>query len=134
MSAVQLVFVLTAIGMLAYMVDATYTTARLRRELLDAKEERDAAVGSLFKLTRRCNQAEFLLKQAPLMNAPSSDFDFMNLRTKYAYIHPKSAGKVPRILASIRQEKNPNGQWILTDLVPEGGVIYSPNLMPGVKE
>lgn len=78
-------------------------------------------------------QLRFLLSQAPLMDAPKSDRDFMNLRVKFAYIHPKTATKVPAILVSIRQEKNPNGQWILTELMPEGGVIYSPNPMPGAK-
>ena len=73
-------------------------------------------------------QLGFLLKQAPILQPPTDLVRIMGISVKYAYIHPTTIARIDPLGLLI--EKHP-ARWVVTPLMPEGGVIFSPNEMPG---
>lgn len=94
------------------------------------------------KFNRTNQQLMFLLSQAPMQNAPTEVMQARKAVTRYAYISPKAFMKLG--FNSLPFKANETGKvvlnssfensttWIITPLMPEYGVIYGPNLMPGI--
>ena len=81
------------------------------------------------------DQLKFLLSQAPMIDW-QPDFPQRSI-TPYAYVHPKTLASAP----AARWEAPGNSyvtfppfptKWLLTSLMPEGRVIFSPNVFPGL--
>ena len=84
----------------------------------------------------------FLLEQAPMQNAPEDRRRAACAVTRFAYIHPETYYKFTGWSPSSKDRKVPIGfrffppsptTWVLTFLMPQGRVIYSPNPMPGLE-
>lgn len=89
-------------------------------------------------------QLRFLLSQAPMLDAPLDAFSAGRAVTKFAYIHPKTFSKfyfVPIVLfpktrafpAYVLVPPSPT-RWVVTTLMPEGRVLYTPNALPGIEK
>lgn len=100
----------------------------------------DTLMGSFKSLFASREQLKFLLSQAPIIEAPMTDYEFRSrLRAStiaFAYVNPKTVqflfdvGKpVPPYI------KIPTSatKWVLTEWMPVGTVIFSPNAMPGME-
>src|ERR1035437_8324776 len=84
---------------------------------------------------RVVRRVEFLLSQAPLQHAPTDYNRASCAVTKYAYVHPMTWQKFTGDYSATPQVKRISmspTKWVLTFLMPEGTVIYSPNAMPGL--
>ena len=112
------------------------TTISHRDELLDLKRE------TISMQNRALHQIQFLLDQAPMQNAPANLMLAAHAVTKYAYVHPNTYckftnwrfGALDRTRGVELQSRliSPSPtQWILTSLMPEGRVIFTPNEIPG---
>lgn len=85
-------------------------------------------------------QLVFLLSQAPIRTAPADLREAAHSVTKYAYINRKTFRHATReVFASERWTEpyytiapSPT-KWVMTDLMPVGTVIYSPNAMPALE-
>ena len=90
-------------------------------------------------------QLRFLLSQAPMLDAPENLSRAAHSVTKFAYIHPKTFGKLTGSPsgAALQYDKvtsrpyffvrpSPT-KWVVTTLMPEKVVIYTPNPMPGIE-
>jgi len=88
-------------------------------------------------------QLRFLLNQAPMLNAPENIERAAHAVTKFAYAQPATFRNIigwdpvtflheGRSSPPLRIAPSPT-EWILTNLVPLGRVIYSPNLIPGLE-
>lgn len=80
-------------------------------------------------------QLHFLLYQAPTMDIPDRSRACKSV-TRFAYINPRTFALLssrPGLLAAERTiqslEPSPT-KWLLTDLMPEGRVIFSPDCIP----
>lgn len=89
--------------------------------------------------TSEISQLKFLLESAPMIDAPVDKFAVMAVRSPFAYIHPKTLAKYSTTqnisrpdLVYARFAPSPT-KWVLTHLMPEGRVIYSPNPLPGLE-
>jgi len=90
-------------------------------------------------------QLRFLLSQAPMLDAPENLSRAAHSVTKFAYIHPKTFGKLTGSPsgAALQYDKvtsrpyffvRPSStKWVITTLMPEKVVIYTPNPMPGIE-
>ena len=89
-------------------------------------------------LLLKIKQMEFLLSQAPMLNAPVDRASCAHSLVKYAYIHPETfyAATGFQFLNTkrpgIRVLPSPT-EWLGTELMPKGQVIFTPNLMPGLE-
>lgn len=84
------------------------------------------------------NVLEFLLSQAPMIDAPTSLFQAEHAVKKFAYIHPKTLAKImmntfPNKAPYVILYPSPT-RWVCTTLMPEGRVIYSSNTVPGLEK
>ena len=89
-------------------------------------------------LSARLVQVKFLLSQAPVIQ-PTLDLLRRSI-TPFAYIHPKTFDILTTPYRGV-SGKDSGNRWVctispsptrfvLTDLMPEGGVIFSPNAIP----
>lgn len=86
-------------------------------------------------------QLKFLLSQAPMIDAPTSRDRFATSRTPFAYIHPKTLAKNSPDAACnithgrlvIRVPGSPTN-YVVTSLMPENRIIYTPNPIPGIEK
>lgn len=83
------------------------------------------------------NQLKFLLASAPMIDAPNERIRYACGVSPFAYIHPKTIAKYA--MSAVPQSvwlKFPGSptKWILTSLMPEDRVIYSPLPMPGLEK
>ena len=82
----------------------------------------------------------FLLSQAPMMDAPDSLERAAHSVTRFAYVHPKTFAKFtrgaysPKTGAPYVQIRPSPTKWVLTTLMPEDRVIYTPNPIPGLEK
>jgi hypothetical protein len=89
----------------------------------------------------RVQQLEWLVTQLPILNAPDADADVLNrlarATSQYAYVNPKTWQKL------MRSAEQPTCGWtkikstcptkfVITELIPEGGMLFTPHKMPGV--
>ena len=76
-------------------------------------------------------QLRFLLNRAPMLNAPDDLRSAAHAVTAFAYIHPKTAAKYGNVdgRKSFHIPPSPT-EWVLTELMPEGRVVFTPNEMP----
>jgi hypothetical protein len=83
----------------------------------------------------RIAQSEFLLTQLPITNAPTIA-PFSNVGSKFVYIHPMTFSELMnRPISdeiSVWSLGPKSSRWVVTPLVPQGGIVYSPNQMPGI--
>lgn len=83
---------------------------------------------------------QFLLSQAPMIDAPRDKWNAARATTRFAYIHPKTLAAIASGECTIRHGKpyvvlSPSQtRWVSTSLIPEGRVIYSPNPVPGLEK
>lgn len=86
------------------------------------------------------DQLKFLLSQAPMIDAPVDLFNAGRAVTKYAFVHPKTFEKftknayAPKGSAPYIQIRPSSTKWVITTLMPENQVIYTPNPMPGIEK
>lgn len=84
-------------------------------------------------------QLRFLLSQAPMQDAPKDLFTAGRAVTKYAYVNPKTFAKftsgayTPKSNAPYIQVRPSPTKWVISSLMPENQVIYTPNPLPGVE-
>ena len=81
-------------------------------------------------------QLRFLLSHAPMVDAPL-DFSLLRAsRSKYAYLNPKTVAKYARDLIDLPFVKVAGSPtiYIITSLMPEGQIIYSPDPLPGYEK
>jgi hypothetical protein len=77
-------------------------------------------------------QLRFLLGQAPMIDAPTEYERLVASQSKFAYIHPKTIAKyVSKLSKPFLKFGGSPTIYIITSLMPEGFIIYSPNLLPG---
>lgn len=85
-------------------------------------------------------QLRFLLSQAPMIDAPADLFNAGRAVTKYAYVHPKTfaaftKGSYAPLTSAPYVRIKPSGtKWVITSLMPEKQVIYTPNALPGIEK
>lgn len=85
-------------------------------------------------------QLKFLLSQAPMIDAPVDLFNAGRAVTKYAYVNPKTFAKftkgayAPKGSAPFIQVRPSSTKWVITSLMPEGTVLYTPNSLPGIEK
>jgi len=90
------------------------------------------------QLEASIRQLRFLLSQAPMLTAPKTLQEAMVSQAPFAYIHPKtfaglSPGKWMGALDTYwGSVPGSPSRWIITSLMPEDRVIYSPNALPGM--
>ena len=85
-------------------------------------------------------QLQFLLDQAPMIDF-DANFNRLNSSvTAYAYVHPKTIAPMTmyarhskKIAPYVMFPGSPT-RWVVTTLMPEGRVIYTPNQMPGIEK
>ena len=82
--------------------------------------------------------ALFLLSQAPMLEVPAHDSSFARrVTTPFAYIHPETIK--PLLQGYVSPEAKyalvpPSpSKWIITELMPKGSIILSPNPAPGLE-
>lgn len=86
-------------------------------------------------------QLKFLLSQSPMIDFQPDPERFTTSRTLYAYVHPITLAKASSSASCavghgrgyIRFPGSPT-KWILTSLMPQNRVIYSPNPIPGIEK
>ena len=91
--------------------------------------------------TDRANKLQFLLEQAPMMDINPNGYEMRSrLRAStiaFAYVNAKTMVSLIDVGKPappyIKIPGSPT-KWILTPLIPEGKVIFSPNRMPGLDE
>lgn len=90
----------------------------------------------------RITQLSFLLSSAPMIDAPRERDRVLASRSPYAYIHPKTFSAVSRF-ATFSQPLDGSTVfkfggsptiWVLTSLMPQDRVIYSPTAPFGLGE
>ena len=85
-------------------------------------------------------QISFLLSQAPMMDAPDGLERAAHSVTKFAYVNPKTFAKFtrgaysPKTSAPFVRIKPSPTKWVLTTMMPEDRVIYTPNPIPGLEK
>ena len=86
---------------------------------------------SVRKSVSEKDQLKFLLSQAPMIDW-QPDFPRRSV-TPYAYVHPKTIASAARFVSGpfLMFPPSPT-KWLLTSLMPEGRVIFSPNVFPGL--
>jgi hypothetical protein len=87
-------------------------------------------------------QLEWLITQLPILNAPE-DSNIGNAlarlavsRMPYAYLNHKTWEKLTRVPATFVWTKIANNcptKFVPTDIVPEGGIVFTSSKMPGVE-
>ena len=91
-------------------------------------------------LEPQISQLKFLLASAPMIDAPNKSEARERLqasRSPFAYIHPKTMAGLSLSAHPIRGFMVFPGsptKWVLTSLMPEGRVIYSPLPIPGLEK
>jgi hypothetical protein len=90
----------------------------------------------------RVKQLEFLVAQLPIVNLPYADADMLDRLARgtaqFAYVNPATWQKI------IRANDSPTYGWtkispkcptkfVLTEMIPEGGIVFTPNKMPGIE-
>lgn len=81
------------------------------------------------------SQLKFLLSQAPMHMAPEDRFRATQATAKFAYIHPKTFVQYQeRPVTAYGKVVGSPTKWVMTSLMPEGQVIYSPNPIPGIEK
>ena len=85
-------------------------------------------------------QISFLLSQAPMLDAPDGLERAAHSVTKFAYVHPRTFAKFTRgayspLTSAPYVRIRPSGtKWVLTTMMPEDRVIYTPNPIPGLEK
>ena len=85
-------------------------------------------------------QISFLLSQAPMLDAPENLERAAHSVTKFAYVHPRTFAKFTRgayspLTSAPYVRIRPSGtKWVLTTMMPEDRVIYTPNPIPGLEK
>lgn len=87
----------------------------------------DHSYGQHESMLVELEQVKWLLTQCPLMNAIAVNPQAYSARmpNMRVYINPKTYRKMASSLVAPRQ-------WVLTELLPEDGMICSPKNMPGI--
>lgn len=81
------------------------------------------------------SQLKFLLSQAPMHMAPEDRFRATQSTAKFAYIHPKTFVKYQEHpVRAYGKVVGSQTKWVMTSLMTEGHVIYSPNPIPGIEK
>ena len=90
--------------------------------------------------TTDSKQLKFLLSQAPMVDFVPQLERVKASRAKYAYVHPKTIACMSRYATQanlctpfVLFAGSPT-KWIVTSLMPEDRVIYTPNPMPGYEK
>jgi hypothetical protein len=83
----------------------------------------------------KVSQLKFLLSQAPMHMAPEDRFRATQSSAPFAYIHPKTFVQYQeRPVRAYGKVVGSKTKWVMTSLMPEGHVIYSPNPIPGIEK
>ena len=91
-------------------------------------------------LKAEVTQLKFLVTQAPMLDfIPKLDF-VSSARAPYGLVHPKTLAPVAKFahqkktIAPYVMFPGSNTMWIVTSLMPEGRVIFTPNPLPGYEK
>ena len=85
----------------------------------------DALRQNVHDLLLSYDQLQFLLNQAPMLEVPSAYYiTGGNGTSLYVYINPVDLSRMPGAASN----------WIPTEFIPQGRMIFSPNRMPGLEE
>jgi hypothetical protein len=86
-------------------------------------------------------QLKFLLASAPMIDVPPNTLEARTftqrvVSTPFAYIHPKTMAKLTfePLRRSFIVFPGSKTKWVLTSLMPEGRVLFSPVPMPGIEK
>jgi hypothetical protein len=85
-------------------------------------------------------QLKFLLASAPMVNVPTNVLEarqwVRTARSLFAYIHPMTMAKITfdPIKGSFMVFPGSPTKWVLTSLMPERRVIFSPLAIPGLEK
>lgn len=85
-------------------------------------------------------QLKFLLSQAPMLDVGLKPDWFSTARAPYALVNPKTIAPFTRYslqkktIAPYVMFPGSNTQWVVTSLMPEGRVIFTPNPLPGYEK
>lgn len=92
-------------------------------------------IAELIDLRVRVKQLSFLLSQAPMHMAPEDRFRATQSSAPFAYIHPKTFVQYQECpVRAYGKVVGSKTKWVMTSLMPEGHVIYSPNPIPGIEK
>lgn len=95
-------------------------------------------VGSAYEATIK--QLKFLLACAPMIDVPVDTFQARQWVRRasgpFAYIHPKTMAKITfePVKGSFMVFPGSPTKWVLTSLMPERRVIFSPLAIPGLEK
>jgi hypothetical protein len=81
-------------------------------------------------------QLKFLLSQAPMIDAPTDMARIVASKSPYAYVHPKTLAKFVKVCIHkpmVQFLPSPT-RYVVTSLMPEGRIIYTPNPIPGLEK
>jgi hypothetical protein len=82
-------------------------------------------------------QLRFLLLQAPVIEVVYDRNWAARAGSVFAYIHPKTLAKIAGGCSNYPTQpwtffRPSNTKWVSTSLMPEGGVIFTSNALPGI--
>lgn len=84
-------------------------------------------------------QLQFLLEQAPMIEAPTTLHRLQEMRyNNFAYIHPFTLAKASNGKAEPKGHicvftPSPT-KWVVTSIMPKDRVIFTPNPIPGIEK
>ncbi len=124
------------------IAELTATNSNMRQEIESLKAINTRQLALLDIKSHNAGQTvdclKFLLSQAPMQFAPETIERAAHSVTKYAYVHPETFKKLTGFslldlsIPGYRIAPSPT-QWLGTELMPKGLVIYGPNLIPGAE-
>lgn len=100
----------------------------------------DSVANRLADLQSAVKQLKFLLASAPMIDAPTEKAWLQASQSPFAYVHPKTFATMldvmhvqcrPRFFVVFPGSPT---KWVLTSLMPEGRVLYSPLAVPGIEK